>query len=432
MNEEITPIGQVNYRKDDRVFGIRDKDRFAHIYCIGKTGTGKSTLLQNMLVSDIRRGHGCALIDPHGDIAEDILNYIPVDRIEDVIYFNPADTEFPMGFNPLKNVHPRYQHVIASGLISVFKKMWADHWGMRLEHILRNCLLTLLEYRQGSLLDIHPLLTDQGYRNLILAQCANPHRLAFWRQEFEKYSPSFRSEAIAPILNKVGLFTNDLVKNIIGQKERSFRLEDVMDNGMIFIANLSKGKLGEDVSTLLGSILVTSMQVTALQRAGQPEYTRRPFFLYVDECHSFISRTFVDILSEARKYKLSLFLAHQHLEQFNDETRAAVFGNVGTFITFRIGSADARYVVREFDPPFMEQDLVNLPKFHLYIKLMIDGQTSTPFSAKTLPILAPKGINKDHLIQISRKQFASDIKQYHYDALQRNRIDSENIGQRLF
>lgn len=408
MNDEVNPIGRVNYRKDDRVFGIRDKDRFAHIYCIGKTGTGKSTLLQNMLISDIKRGNGCALIDPHGDLAEDILNHIPENRIEDVIYFNPADTEFPIGFNPLKNVHPKYQHVVASGLISVFKKMWSDHWGMRLEHILRNCLLTLLEYRQGSLLDIHALLTDQGYRNLILAQCANPHRLAFWRQEFEKYSPSFRSEAIAPILNKVGLFTNDLVKNIIGQKERSFRLEDVMDNGMIFIANLSKGKLGEDVSTLLGSILVTSMQVTALQRASEPEYSRRPFFLYVDECHSFISRSFVDILSEARKYKLSLFLTHQHLEQFDVETRAAVFGNVGTFISFRIGSADAKYVAREFEPSFTEEDLVNLPKFNLYIKLMIDGQTSTPFSALTLPLAVHNKSWKERAIEISRRTYCSE------------------------
>lgn len=378
--EQITPLGQVNFRSDDRIFGIKDKDRLGHIYCIGKTGTGKSTLLLNMAISDIQRGKGFCVIDPHGDVVETLLKYIPEERKDDVIYFNPADVEHPVAFNPLKNVHPQFHHLVCSGLLSTFKKIWADNWGPRLEHILRFSLLTLLEYRNATLLDIQPLLTDQEFRNGILSSIETKEVLRFWYDEFGKYSPSFRSEAIAPILNKVGIFSSSaILRGIVGQKTRSFHMQKVMDEGKIFIANLGKGKLGEDVSSLLGCMLVNTIQLSALHRATQPEYTRRPFHF-----QSFITNSISDILAESRKYSLGLFLANQYIEQLKDEIRSAIFGNVGTLISFRVGATDAEYLAKEFHPVFNEIDLINLPRYSMYLKLMIDGATSQPFSAHTI------------------------------------------------
>lgn len=385
--EQITPIGRVNFRSDDRIFGIKDKDRLGHIYCIGKTGTGKSTLLLNMAISDIKRGNGFCVIDPHGDVAETLLKYIPDNRKEDLVYFNPADIEKPIAYNPLKNVHPQFHHLVCSGLLSTFKKIWADSWGPRLEHILRFSLLTLLEYRNATLLDIQPLLTSKEFRNDILSSVETKEVLRFWYDEFEKYSPSFRSEAIAPILNKVGIFSSSaILRGIVGQKTTGFHMQKVMDEGKIFIANLGKGKLGEDVSSLLGCMLVNTIQLSALYRAKQPEHTRRPFYLYIDECQSFITNSIADILAESRKYGLGLFLANQYIEQLKDEIRSAIFGNIGTLISFRIGATDAEFLEKEFHPVFTEIDLVNLPRYSMYLKLMIDGATSQPFSADTIQL----------------------------------------------
>ncbi len=382
---DFTPIGRVNFRNDDRVFGIKDKDRLCHIYCIGKSGTGKSTLLLNMAISDIERGNGFCVIDPHGDVAETLLKYIPHDKKEDVIYFNPADLDHPIAFNPIKNVHPNFYYLVCSGLLSTFKKIWSESWGPRLEHILRFSLLTLLEYRNATLLDIQPLLTNKEFRNEVLTYIETKEVLRFWYDEFEKYTPSFRSEAIAPILNKVGIFSSSpVLRNIVGQKTTSFHMQKVMDEGKIFIANLGKGKLGEDISSLLGCMLVNTIQLTALYRAKQEEHTRRPFYLYIDECHSFITNSISDILAESRKYGLGLFLANQYVEQLKDEIRSAIFGNVGTLICFRVGATDAEYLAKEFEPVFTEIDLVNLPRYSMYLKLMIDGATSLPFSASTL------------------------------------------------
>jgi len=404
----LTLIGSTNYRNKKVPFGIKDKDRLGHVYVIGKTGTGKSTLLQSMAISDIERGNGFCVIDPHGDVAENLLHYIPYDRIEDVIYFNPQDIEFPIAFNLLKKVHPNYHHLVASGLLSTFKKIWADNWGPRLEHILRFTLLTLLEYQDATLLDIQPLLTDASFRTQILSKIHTQHLLAFWHNEFAKYSNALRSEAISPILNKVGIFSSSaLLRNIVGQKTRSFHFQKVLDEGKILIANVGKGALGEDVSALLGSMLVTSIQLAALQRAKQPEHTRRPFYLYVDECHSFLTDSFADILAESRKYGLGLFLANQYIEQLKDEIRAAIFGNVGTLISFRIGANDAEYLAKEFHPVFNETDLVNLPRYSMYLKLMIDGATSQPFSADTLPIKAYAASYKENVIKASRQANAN-------------------------
>ena len=403
---QITPIGKVNFRHDERIFGIYDKDRLGHIYAIGKTGVGKSTLLLNMAISDIERGNGFCIIDPHGDIAESILNYIPQDRIEDVIYFNPADIEFPIALNPLKNVHPNFHHLVASGLISTFKKIWADNWGPRLEHILRFSLLTLLRYREGTLLDIQPLLTDIEFRNKVLSRITDQSLLAFWYNEYDKFSNSLRAEVISPILNKIGIFSSSsILRNIVGQKIRSFHIQKVMDEGKILIVNLAKGKLGEDVSALLGSMIVTTIQLTALHRAKQEEHLRSPFYLYIDECHSFITGSIADILAEARKYGLGLFLTHQYIDQLQDDIRSAIFGNVGTMIAFRVGATDATFLSKEFHPVFSEIDLINLPRYSMYLKLMIDGATSQPFSADTRSPKAKTISFKNEIILHSQKQF---------------------------
>lgn len=384
-NTSITPIGITNFRNTNQRFGIKDKDRLRHMYVIGKTGTGKSTLLKNMALSDIQRGNGLAVIDPHGDVAEELIKHIPEERKNDLIYFNATDFEHPVAFNPLKGIHPNYHHLVASGLVSTFKKIWSESWGPRLEYILRFTLLTLLEVPDATLLDIQPLLVDKEFRTHALMYVTNKHIVSFWLQEYDKYSPALRAEAISPILNKTGLFlTSTPLRNIVGQKTRGFRMQQVMDEGKILIVNLSKGEIGEDASSLLGSILITSMQLATSYRASKEENQRKPFYLYVDEMHSFISLSFADILSEARKYGLSLFLTHQYIEQLDERIRASIFGNVGTIIAFSVGATDAEYLEKEFYPPFRKEDLVNLSKYSMYIKLMIDGATTKPFSAYSI------------------------------------------------
>ena len=427
-----TPIGVTNYRNPVEFF-IKDIDRLGHIYCIGKTGVGKSTLLENMAISDIQKGKGLCLIDPHGDIAEDILNYIPEERIKDVIYFNPADIKHSIGFNPLRSIHPDHQHLVASGLISTFKKIWVESWGPRMEYILRFSLLTLLEYRHATLLDIQPLLTDTYFRNHVLFRITNPHILAFWRTEFEKYPPALKAEAIAPILNKMGLFRTSIpLRNIVGQKASSFTFQDVMDNGKIFIANLPKGKLGEDTTALLGSMLITNIQLSALYRSIQKEEERRPFYLYVDEMHSFITNSFADILAEARKYKLGLFLAHQYIEQLSEQVRASIFGNVGTMIAFRVGATDAEYLKKEFYPVFNQTDFVNLPRYSMYLKLMIDGATSQPFSADTFPLTECPESLKNEIIAASRNTYSKTRKEVEKEIFERQNIVGTDNQNTLF
>ena len=436
MNEHdqqfCTPVGVTNFRSPIE-FYIKDQDRLGHIYCIGKTGVGKSTLLENIAISDIMKGKGLCIIDPHGDIAEDILHYVPEDRIKDVIYFNPADIEHSIAFNPLKSIHPDHQHLVASGLISTFKKIWAESWGPRMEYILRFALLTLLEYRHATLLDIQPLLTDTYFRNHVLARVKNPHIIAFWRNEFEKYPPALKAEAIAPILNKTGLFLASIpLRNIVGQKYSGFTFQDIMDNGKIFIANLSKGKLGEDTTALLGSMLITNIQLSALYRAIQKEEERRPFYLYVDEMHSFITNSFADILAEARKYKLGLFLAHQYIGQLQEPIRAAIFGNVGTMIAFRVGATDAEYLEKEFYPTFNKTDLINLPKYSMYLKLMIDGATSQPFSANSMPLAECHKSFKNEVNTASRETYTKPRKEIEIEIFERHSQSTESKKGTLF
>ncbi len=381
----ITPIGTTNYRNTNQLFGIKDKDRLQHVYVIGKSGTGKSTLLLSMANSDIRRGNGVCVIDPHGDISKSILRKIPKNRIPDLIYLDATAQNNSVTYNPLHGVHPQYHDLIASGLVSTFKKIWADSWGPRTEYILRYVVLTLLWVPDATLLDIQPLLTDPKFRERAISYAIDEHIRAFWKNEFDRLSPRMRAEVVSPVLNKTGLFiTSSALRNIVGQKKSSFRFQQVMDEGKILIVNLSKGQIGEDASSLLGAMLISAIQHASLHRARLPEESRKPFYLYIDECHSFVTLSFATILAEARKYGLSLFMAHQYIGQLDERVRMAIFGNVGTIISFRVGATDAEFLEREFYPTFTRDDFVNLPRFAMYLKLMIDNTTSEPFSARTL------------------------------------------------
>lgn len=376
------------------------------MYIIGQTGTGKSTLLMNMLASDIRQGEGLALIDPHGDLASAALDLVPEARMEEVVFFNPADIRYPIAFNPLEKVHPDSRYLVVSGLISVCKKLWPDAWGPRLEHILRYTLLTLMEYPGGTLLDVSKILTDSGFRSEVLEHVRDQQIREFWFSEFNKLPPPSRVSSIAPVLNKTGQFLASVViRNIVGQSQNSFDVRKVMDEGKILVVSLSKGKIGEDSCALLGALIVNKIMLAAMSRSDTPEEERRPFHLYVDEVHNFLTPAFAGLLSESRKYGLDLVLAHQYIEQLDKEVRSAVFGNAGTLISFRLGIQDAAVMAKEFFPVFDQCDLIGLSNHHIYLKLMIDGKTSQPFSAITLP--PPKAWNpiRREIAEFSRLKY---------------------------
>jgi len=413
MDKPITAIGKTSFRNEMRIFGIKQEDRRRHFYTLGKTGMGKTTLLENMAISDIQAGRGVAIVDPHGDFAERILDYVPSSRINDVVYFNPADINYPVSFNVMENVPVERRHLVSSGLVSVFKKIWADSWGPRLEYLLRNTILSLLEIPGSTLLGIMRMLVDKDYRNRIITKINDPIIKSFWIEEFSRYHQQFQVEAIAPIQNKVGQFiTTPLVRNIIGQTVSSIDVRKVMDESMILVVNLSKGRVGEDNSALLGALVITKLQLAAMERINVPESERKDFYLYVDEFQNFATESFVNILSEARKYRLNLILSHQYINQLIEPVRDAVFGNVGTLVIFRVGPEDAEFLEKEFYPTFNQYDLVNLPRYHVYVKLMIDGVASEPFSAVTLPPPSPPRVSyRDKIIEVSRRRFASSRKE---------------------
>ncbi|MFA7286983.1 MAG: CxxC-x17-CxxC domain-containing protein [Patescibacteria group bacterium] len=404
---DITFFAETNYRDQCRLFGIKRDDRRRHMYIIGKTGMGKSELLKQMVYSDIIGGNGLAIIDPHGELAEAALDLIPSNRVNDVIYVNPADLDFPIAFNILETVNPAVKHLVASGLVGVFKKIWADSWGPRLEYVLRNAILALLDYPGSTLLGVLRILTDKTYRKRVIEKIQDPVVRSFWVDEYSKYPDRFQAEAIAPIQNKVGQFlSNSLIRNVVGQVKSSIDIRDVMDNRKILILNLSKGRIGEDTSALLGAMMITQIQLAAMARIDIPESERKDFYLYVDEFQNFATESFANILSEARKYRLNLIIAHQYIEQLDEKVTAAVFGNVGTIVCFRVGATDAEVLVKEFTPYFTEEDLVNLAKWQIYLKLMIDGVASTPFSANTLMPVVTDYNNRDKVIRVSRERFA--------------------------
>ncbi|MFA6533640.1 MAG: type IV secretion system DNA-binding domain-containing protein [Patescibacteria group bacterium] len=405
---EINFFAKTNFRDNERRFGIRLDDRRRHMYIIGKTGMGKTTLLENMIIQDIKNGHGLAFIDPHGDSAEKILEFVPPSRINDVIYFNPSDIDFPVAFNILEIRDRNQRHVVASGLVAIFKKLFADSWGPRLEYLLRNAILALIDNSGTTLLGVMRILVDKAYRKKIIANVEDPVVRSFWVDEFSRYTEKFAQEAIAPIQNKVGQFlSNYLIRNIVGQVKSSFDVRQAMDEGKIIVMNLSKGRIGEDTAQLLGSMMITQIQLAAMTRVNIQEEERRDFFLYVDEFQNFATESFAGILSEARKYRLCLIIAHQYVDQLSPEVKAAVFGNVGTMMSFRVGATDASTLAPDFAPRFTAEDLVNLTKHEIYLKLMINGVASEAFSANTLPpLFEPEEDNvSEKVIRVSRERY---------------------------
>jgi hypothetical protein len=339
-----------------------------------------------MALDDIYKGNGICVIDPHADTVKDILNNIPRERMPDVVYFDATNLQALPAFNPLYNIPEHQRQLVASELVLTLKKIFLENWGNKLEYILRFAILTLLDYPNGTLLDIHALLVDKEFRSKVLLHIRNPYITSFWKTEYDLYTPSVQTSTIMPILNKIGIFlANDTLRGIVGAKE-SISIEQCMNENKILLCNLSKGIIGDDISTILGSFITTSIQTTAMRRAGKEMKDRNPYYLYIDEAHSFLSSSFATMLSEVRKYGVGLFLTHQHLEQLEDGVRSAILGNVGTIICFRLGLQDAKVMEREFYPTFNHEDFINLPRYNIYIKLLIDGATSKGFSAITLDV----------------------------------------------
>ncbi|MEA1929476.1 MAG: type IV secretion system DNA-binding domain-containing protein [Patescibacteria group bacterium] len=410
-DRDITYFAETDFRGKRTKFGIKSEDRARHVYVIGKTGMGKSTTLENMAIQDIQRGEGMAFIDPHGGTAEKLLDYVPADRIKDVVYFAPFDLEHPISFNVMEDVGKDQRHLVVNGLMSAFKKIWVDAWSARMEYILQNTILILLEYPGATLLGVNRVLSDKEYRKKVVENATDPSARSFWLDEFANYTERMAAESVPAIQNKIGQFTaNPLIRNIIGQPKSSFDFRKVMDERKILIVNLSKGRMGESNANLLGSMIITKIYLAAMSRANIPAPVLRTlpsFYFYVDEFQSFANESFANILSEARKYKLSLTIAHQYIEQMSEEVRAAVFGNVGSIISYRVGPFDAEIFEKIFGPTFMKEDMVNLGLYQMYLTLMINGVGSQPFSARGMPPIPQDGVsNRDDIIATSRARYS--------------------------
>ena len=403
-------FGKTVYKNKDTIFGIKDIDRRRHIWAIGKTGTGKSTLIANMAIDDLKKDRGLAIIDPHGDLCDIILNYIPKRRINDVIYFNPADTSYPIVINPLEVSNNEEAELVVSGIVSIFNKIFGFSWGPRLEYILRNSLYTLALVPNSTLKDVPLLLTNKLFRQKIESNISDPSMLSFWRDEFDKMPERLQQEAISPILNKVGQFvTSPLIRTVIGQPKSTIKLDDVMNGGKILLANLSQGRLGEDNAALLGAMLITKFQLAAMHRVALPEEERKDFYLYVDEFQNFATGSFIKIMSEARKYRLDIMLANQYMAQIPDEVTKAILGNAGTVMTFAVGANDADILTKEFAEVFTSQDLISLGKYQIATKMTIDGQITRPFVSTTLPLPISSNLNKDKVIETSRQHWSKKV-----------------------
>jgi len=406
--EPISYIGHHQAWGQELPFGLLPADRRQHLYCVGKSGTGKTTLLRNLILQDIEHGHGVGVIDPAGDLANEILDQIPPWRTDDVVYFNPADTEYPIGLNLLRNVPVKRRHRIASGVVGAMKAIWKDSWGARMEYILYAAVAALLDCQNTSILGIQRMLVDRRYRYWVVKQIKDPIVKSFWTREFDSYSSQFMQEAIAPIQNKVGpLLMSPPLRNILGQVKQKVDPRFVMDNRRIFIANLSKELLGEDKANLLGSLLVTSFELAALSRADVSEVRRQDFHLFVDEFHNFVTDSFGTILSEARKYRLSLTLAHQYLDQLRKSIRDAVFGNAGTIIAFRVGGTDARKLAMEFAGSHSANSFASLGNFEAMVKLLSKGHHNEPFHAHILPPLQVRSGRYEKIVARSRDRYAN-------------------------
>jgi hypothetical protein len=413
-NEEekrgINFFARTEFKNHPVTFGLKKDDRRKHLYIIGKTGTGKSTMIANMAINDMRNGEGLAVIDPHGDLSDILLDYVPSYRINDVAYLDPADTEYPFGLNPLEVKNPAFRELVASGIVSIFHKLYHFSWGPRLEYILRNTILTLSHVSQSTLLQVPELLTNEKYRLRVLERLDDEVLRNFWLNEFQKMSPQLQSEAVSPILNKVGQFlSSQTIRQIIGRPASTIDLEQMMNEGKIVIVNLSQGKLGEDNSALLGAMMITKMQLAAMNRVYVAEEARRDFFLYVDEFQNFATASFIKILSEARKYRLSLTLANQYIGQIDEDVQKAIFGNAASLACFGVGAGDARLLAKEFGSKYKEEELVGLGNYQIVVKLSIDGYTSLPFTASTLPLPKSRNQNREKVVRSSRERFAKRV-----------------------
>ena len=408
--KEVSFFGETNYRNDRRVFGIKREDRRRHLYIVGKTGSGKSKLLELLFISDIQQGEGCCLIDPHGDLADELLKFIPKERIADTIYINPTDRDFPIGFNPLEPVenYEERQH-LARFFISTFKKLFAENWNSRMEHLVRYITLALLETPDSSILGIPRMLSDVNFRQNVIKQIQDPVVKSFWTNEFSTANEQFISVAAVPILNKLGQFiSNPIIRNMVGQRKNTLDFEKFMNEGKIVIINLSKGKLGEDNAMLLGSMFITKIQQAALSRARMEEEKRRDFYFYVDEFQNFATDAFSSILSEARKYRLDLTIAHQYIAQLPEDVKATAFGNVGSIIVFPVGGDDAAYLAKEFTPIFTPDDMINLNVREVYIKMSVDGKVTPPFSARTIDVSKPEFDYSNEVVDKTRLKYGKN------------------------
>lgn len=407
-DNQVVLFGRTEFRNTVTNFGIKMDDRRRHMYVIGKSGMGKSELLKMLAIQDIQDGRGVCFMDPHGDPVYDLLDYIPPERVKDVIFINPADMQFPIGFNVMEQVSFDQRHLVADGMMAVFKKIWVDAWSARMEYILNNTILALLEAPGSTLLGINRMLAEKEYRRHVVDQITDPEVKAFWTQEFAKYTDKFASEATAAIQNKVGQFvSNSLIRNLVGQEKSSFNMREAMDQKKIILVDISKGRIGEDASRLLGAMIITKIQLAAMSRVDIPKNERPDFCLIVDEFQNFATASFANILSEARKFNLSLVVAHQYVKQLDEAVADAVFGNVGTIIAFRVGAEDAELLEKEFMPEFEATDLVNLGFRQIYLKLMIDGVTSHAFSAMTMD--TPQKLihsMREDIIEYSRTTYA--------------------------
>lgn len=409
----INFFATTEFKNNVSVFGIKKgDDRRRHMYILGKSGTGKTTLIANMAIQDIQAGHGLAIIDPHGDLSEILLDYIPEERINDVVYLDPSTKDISFNLNPLIVKDKQHQELVVSSILSIFTKIWANVWSARMEYILRNTLLTLVEKPGSTLLDIPRLLTDKKFRDEYLESVKDEVVHEFWKKEYDRYSEKFQSEAISPILNKVGRFTTSrLIRNIVGHKKSTVDIEDLMNQGKIIILNLAQGKIGEDNTALLGAMFITQMQIAAMNRIHMPEEQRQDFFLYVDEFQNFATESFVKILSEARKFRLNLILANQYTAQLPEEIQKAIFGNAGTVVTFVVGADDANQLINELGNQYTQDDLVSLGKYQVITKLSINGRISTPFPAYTLPIPDSKNENRSRVIKTSQDNYYKKVKE---------------------
>ena len=404
--QKINFFGRVIFKNRDLIFGIKDSDRRRHLWAIGKTGTGKSTLIANMAIDDMKKGRGVAIIDPHGDLSEIILDYVPASRINDVVYFNPIDRDRPVRLNILEVKDPVQRELIVSGIVAIFNKLYGHSWGPRLEYILRNTLLALSEIPDMTLVEVPRLLTDRDFRRNAMTKISDPVIKRYFENEFDKMPEKMLQESISPILNKVGQFiSSPLIRSIIERPQSSIDIEEIMNDGKILIANLSQGKMGEDNAALIGAMLITKFQLAAMNRVDRSESERRDFYLYVDEFQNFATESFIKILSEARKYKLNLTLANQYMAQIPLEVQKAILGNAGSIISFTIGADDARIIMKEFGDVFTDKDLVNLENYQIAVRLMVDSMSRRAFVARTLPLPSSRNDNRDKVIRVSRERW---------------------------